>query len=110
MGLKGLETYYTDLSKKYGFDVQIPEEVLTTLGFEYYQEKKMDDAIATMSVAILKYPSSDGAFGFLGALHSRNEDPEQAKKYLQKALELNPENFRAKEILTKIEEGEENTE
>jgi predicted esterase len=106
MGLQGLEQYYADLSSKYGFDVMIPEDVLTTLGFEYYREEKMDEAIATMNVAIERYPTSDGALGFLGALYNRNNESDQAKKCLHKALELNPENIRAKEILQKIESSD----
>jgi len=108
IGLKGLEKYYADLTKKYGFDVKIPEDVLTTLGFEYYREEKMDDAIATMNITIEKYPASDGAYGFLGALHNRNKETDLAKKFLKKALELNPENIRASEILKKIESEEVN--
>ena len=109
MGLEGLEKYYATLTEKYGFDVKIPEDVLTTLGFEYYREEKMDDAIATMNIVIEKYPTSDGAYGFLGSLHSRNNNPEQAKKFLKIALELNPENIRAGEILKKIESSKQVT-
>ena len=110
MGLDGLENYYKKLTKKYGFNVKIPEDVLITLGFEYYREEKMDDALATMKFAIEEYPASDEVYGFLGSLHHRNNDPEQAKKYLTKALELNPENLRAQEMLKKIESFEESVE
>jgi predicted alpha/beta superfamily hydrolase len=104
LGIDGLKEFYSNLSMKYGFTVTIPEDVLTTLGFEYYQEEKMSDAIETMKIAIDTYPSSDGAYGFLGALYNKDNSTDLAVETLEKALELNPENRRASEILSKIRE------
>ncbi|MHA1637686.1 MAG: alpha/beta hydrolase-fold protein [Candidatus Thorarchaeota archaeon] len=106
LGMEGLKQFYSNLSKKYGFDVTIPEEVLTTLGFEYYREEKMNEAIGTMKIATETYPNSDGAFGFLGSLYKKNNSTNLAIEALEKALELNPDNGRATQMLAELKKPE----
>jgi len=102
MGLDGIEKYYNQLSEKYGFDVAIPEEVLTALGFEYYQESNIDVAITTMKYTTGLYPNSDSALGFLGSLYRKNKDKTLAIEAFENALKLNPDNLRVSKMLDEI--------
>ncbi|MHA1933675.1 MAG: alpha/beta hydrolase-fold protein [Candidatus Thorarchaeota archaeon] len=102
MGLSGIMEHYNHLSEKYGIAVTIPEDVITTLAGELFQQDNKDEALSVMKTAVEIYPNSDRVHYFLGALYHRTNKIELAIKSLERSLELNPENQNVAQRLEQV--------
>jgi tetratricopeptide (TPR) repeat protein len=60
------------------------------------------NAIGILNYCIEVYPNSDQAYAFLAMAHFDIGEIEKGTKYLEKALELNPDNQFAKEMSRRI--------
>ena len=56
------------------------------------------NAIKLLQYCIELYPQSDQAYAFLARAYINISDKESAKKYLEKALKINPNNKYASQI------------
>ena len=59
--LSGVEKHYAELSRRYGYTIPIPENVLNNMGYGFLGRKRFDDAIAIfqqMSSSIPNRPMS----------------------------------------------------
>ena len=100
-GLEPLKEYYGNLSNKFGFAVKVPSGLLRDLGMDYYQGQEYDKAIEVFGFYIDEYPSHARGYYLLGASYDKKGDRELAIKFLEKALETDPEFAPAK---TKLEQ------
>jgi predicted alpha/beta superfamily hydrolase len=104
-GSKGIENYYDSLSKKYGFRIKIPEEVMTDIGFTQLTRKKdWKSAAEVIKLCVKHYPNSFRAHYLLGAAYSTGNMKEEAIEQFKKVLELNPNFTRAAERLKELQE------
>ncbi|MCD9188125.1 MAG: hypothetical protein LUM44_17025 [Pyrinomonadaceae bacterium] len=87
--LREMELHFQQLTKKYGYQIQIPEALLNGIGYGLmYQEKRIDDAIEAFRKNAELYPDSANVFDSLGEAYEVKEDFVSASKNYKKAFEL----------------------
>lgn len=102
-GLAAVDQHYRNLSQKYGYLIEAPEEVLFNMAYNLKQEKKFQESISSFKVLLERFPFSvRGAF-FLGETFRETGDVNSAKEMYRKTLELNPEFNAAKDRLKELE-------
>jgi predicted alpha/beta superfamily hydrolase len=101
--LKSVQAHFGKLSDDYGYPVQVTEAIYNNLTGQLIHLKKLKEAITTGEFWIKDYPNSTLAFENLGRAHLESGNKESAVKYLNKSIELNPENSSARELLKTAE-------
>ncbi|MGB7070521.1 MAG: serine hydrolase [Pyrinomonadaceae bacterium] len=84
-------------------NIAISEGRLNGLGYSLLGQKKLSEAIAVFRLNVEFYPMSANAYDSLGEGYMENGDKELAIQNYKKALELDPKNTNALEILKKLE-------
>ncbi|MHA1906876.1 MAG: tetratricopeptide repeat protein [Candidatus Thorarchaeota archaeon] len=102
-GLDGVEQFYGTLSKKYGIDVRVPEEVLSDIGVTWILQEEPEKGRPFLEKMIEMYPSSEGGYYLLGVVEERAESFDKAATLYRKSVEINPEYPPAKEKLDRLE-------
>ena len=106
-----LKAHLDSLSAKYSYKVKYPEPLLTQIGMEFVdpeaehhasKEKMTNAAKELFELNIENYPKSSEAYFVLGTYYMFNGKKELAIKNLEKSLELNPNNEKAKGRLAKL--------
>jgi predicted alpha/beta superfamily hydrolase len=87
-GLTAVQGHYTKISKKFGFDVQIPEGVINNLGYNALGDEKFDKAIEVFSYNVKMYPNSANVYDSLADAQEASGALNKAYKNYAKALEL----------------------
>jgi len=91
-----VKTHFQSLSERYGFPVPITEEFVNAHAFHGLgRHNAPDEAIKLFEYCLTLYPNSDIAYEGLGEAYEQKEMKEKARKFYQKALELNPNNENA---------------
>ena len=72
------------------------------LGLAYYQDGKIEEAIAAYQTAIQLEPNFADAYGGLGVVYRRSGDLDAAIRHCQKAIKIAPENIEFHQNLTQI--------
>jgi Flp pilus assembly protein TadD len=78
------------------------EKELDELGHQLLREKQIDMAIAVFSENAQAYPDSYSVYRSLGEAYLLKGDADQARKILEKALILNPEDAKTIVLLKKL--------
>ena len=95
-----LENHYKKLSKRFGYEIIIPEDTLTFSAYQYLQQKLYDEAIKLFKKTVEYHPDSANAHNALGEALEEDGQFKQAAESFKKALELarrqNDENFSAR--------------
>jgi tetratricopeptide (TPR) repeat protein len=78
------------------------EKELDELGHQLLKEKQIDMALAVFSENANAYPDSCRVYRSLGEAYLLKGDDDQARKILEKALTLNPEDAKTKALLKKL--------
>lgn len=87
-GLDVIDNHYKTISKKYGFEIQTPENIINNLGYNHLQNKDMDKAIEVFKENVKRYPGSANVYDSLGEAYENNNQFDLAKENYQKAVEL----------------------
>ncbi len=91
--LDTLKTYFKKLSLDYGYDLKIPERLLTEFGFQVLNAQRLNDAIDVFKYEAEAFPNSPASYGYLGlALEQNNNLAEAEKNYsiaYEKSVEQN---------------------
>lgn len=74
----------------------------TNLGVAYYQDGKIEKAIAAYQKAVQLEPNFADAYGGLGVIYWRTGDLDAAIRHCQKAIKIAPENIEFHQNLTQI--------
>ena len=83
------------------FDFSEPE--LNSLGYELpYGDRKVNDAIQVFKMNTTRYPASSNAFDSLGEAYAKSDNKGLAVKNYSKAVELNPANLHARNMLKSL--------
>ncbi len=99
-GLDDIKTYYQQLSKKYGFAVDVPEFVMVLQGVKFSQQRNYAAALEIFEYLIAIHPTSLNAFIQLGNLHRTLGNFEQALLYYRKFQENRTDSFIQNQIAT----------
>jgi predicted alpha/beta superfamily hydrolase len=88
-----LKEHYDKLEAKFGFR-PVPGEwtVIFPVMDQLARRGDFGNAIEILKYDLILYPESDQAYAFLAMAHFDTGKIEEGKQYLEKALELNPEN------------------
>jgi tetratricopeptide (TPR) repeat protein len=86
--LELIDTHYTQISLRYGIEIQTPELVINALGYNYLQAEDYDKAIASFKTNVERYPGSANVYDSLGEAYENLGKPEQAAKSYEKAVRL----------------------
>jgi len=90
-GLSAIDAHFKNLSKKYGYKVTTPENIINTLGYNYLQNKKTEEAIKVLKENTRRYPYSANVYDSLGEACETNNQLKDAQKNYKKAYELGKE-------------------
>jgi predicted alpha/beta superfamily hydrolase len=97
-----IRAHYSALSRKYGFEVAPPPDILTTIGRRRLREDEVHKAIEVFKDYVSHYPKSSEAYLLLGEAYQEANQFELAEQNVRKALELDPENEDAKTLLEEL--------
>ena len=64
-GLKGVEEHYEKLSKKFGFAIPVPEQLMNQVGYQLMFAEKREEAIAAFKSNVERYPESANVYDSL---------------------------------------------
>ena len=101
-GLEAVDRHYRNLTRRYGFRIETPEEVLFHMAYTLKSRKDYPGAVELFIALIGRYPKSYRAHHFLGETYEEAGDRESAVRCYRKTLELNPDFDRAKKKLENI--------
>lgn len=87
-GIKAIKTFYEELSKKYGYTIDVPEAAYSSLVNYVYNQVSTEAAVETAKLYVNAYPKSSYAYYRLGLFSYLFGKLETAKENLQKALDL----------------------
>jgi len=91
-----VKTHFQSLRERYGFPVPVTEEFVNGHAFHGLRRHNApDEAIKLFEFCLTLYPNSDIAYEGLGEAYEQKEMKEKARKFYQKALDLNPNNENA---------------
>lgn len=89
-GLDEFKRHFHEVSKKYGYNVIIPEDLLIGLGYWSIRRDELPAAIEALRLACELHPYSPNGFYYLGEAYEKNNQVELALKNYKKALEVEP--------------------
>jgi len=81
-----IKNYYNELSKKYGFKVQIPIDIYVEFAEQQQNNKRKTEAVETLIQFVAAYPDLPYAHMSLGRGYMLLEQFENAKKNFEQAL------------------------
>ena len=100
---KGIETALQSYGAlKQSNDYYMSESQLNALGYRLLGMKKVHEAIEIFKLNVQAYPQSANVYDSLGEAYMTNGDKELAIRNYQRAVELNPQNTNAIEVLKKL--------
>jgi predicted alpha/beta superfamily hydrolase len=97
-----VKAHYNLLSKKYGYNVDIPPIVLVDLGNAMVRVEKINEALEVLIYNVRLYPSNPMSHFYLGLAYEKNGDTASAVEHIGKAVELDPSWARAKKKLAEL--------
>ncbi len=101
-GMDGIERHFSKLSERYGYDIQVPEQLVNNLGYQYLFQNKVDEAIAVFQWNVEHYPQSWNVFDSLGEALAKKGDTKAAIENYEKSIAMNPDNTNGKQFLKKL--------
>ena len=100
---KGIESALQSYrALKQSNDYYVSESQLNALGYRLLNMKKVREAIEIFKLNVEAYPQSANVYDSLGQAYMMNGDKELAIRNYQRAVELNPQNTNAIEMLKKL--------
>jgi predicted alpha/beta superfamily hydrolase len=83
-----LKQRFADYSKKYGFQIRIPEIIINYMGYMAMQKKNMKKAKEAFKYNVYLYPKSPNALDSLGEFLEKTGAIEKARKCFEKAVAM----------------------
>lgn len=102
-GPEKVKAHFRALTDRFGCEVPIPEEFLIGHAAHGLQRHEApDEAIKLLELCLTLYPESANAYEGLGEAYEWKGKVEEAKKFYEKALEIDPNHSLAKEKLESL--------
>jgi len=95
---------YKNIKREKPLNAAIQEARFNDLGYSLLREKRISDAIAVFKINVELYPNSSNVYDSLGEALLANGDKALAAINYKKALELDPHNQNAANILKKLQQ------
>jgi predicted alpha/beta superfamily hydrolase len=86
--LDDILSYYKELSDEYGFNLDVPQHVLTMQSDSLMQKGKTDEMLSVLRYMLEKNPSSGNALWRLGNHHERTGDLGKAVEYYERMIKF----------------------
>lgn len=96
---------YRAIKKEKPDNAAVSEQRLNTLGYELLRAKKLRESIAVFALNAELYPQSFNVYDSLGDAYAEVGERELAIRNYRRALELNPQDKNAAQMLKKLEGG-----
>ena len=96
---QGVKSAIKEFDNMKATDEKINENALNIPAYMFLKEDKLDEALALFEHNAKAFPESGNVFDSLGEIFLVRGDYEKAKGYYQKALEKDPDNINAMEVL-----------
>jgi predicted alpha/beta superfamily hydrolase len=87
-GLDAIKRHYKKLSTNYGYELDVPDDVYSTLVRAWFGSHDPAEILPVTAEWTTAYPQSALAWYFHGRIHQLSNDPDKARAYIEKALEL----------------------
>ena len=97
-----IQAYYSQLSEKYGYQVDVPVMVLVSLGNNLMGNNKIDEALEILKYNVNLYPGEPNAHFYLGLAYEKKGEIELAIKHIKKAVDIDPSWTRVKRKLDEL--------
>lgn len=91
-GLKGADEHYQKLSKRFGYTVEVPENLINLIGYQSLFAGQMDEAIAVFKANVERYPASANVYDSLAEAYEKSGKIELARPLYEKAQLLGQQN------------------
>ena len=79
--LAGLKRHYAELSKRYGYQIRVPEQTVNLLGYGYLlKDKDVDKAIEVFEENVRLYPQSPNVYDSLGEGYEAAGEVDKARR------------------------------
>jgi hypothetical protein len=105
-GVEAALVEYERLRREDPTRVMFNDEPMTELGYDLMSQGKLDAALQVLALNAETYQDSSGAHGALAEAYDRLGEREKALESCRTALELNPENAYAAELMERISSAE----
>ena len=89
---KSVEAHYQKLSKKFRYNVPVPEPLINQLGYQSLFGGRSDEAIAIFKTNVERYPESANVYDSLAEAYERSGKIELAAPLYEKAQTLGQQN------------------
>ena len=89
---KSVEEHYQKLSKKFRYNVPVPEPLINQLGYQSLFADRVDEAIAIFKTNVERYPESANVYDSLAEAYERSGKIELAAPLYEKAQTLGQKN------------------
>jgi predicted alpha/beta superfamily hydrolase len=87
-----LENHYKKLTKRFGYEILIPEAMLNRAAYQLLNQKNYTEAIKLFKRNAENYPNSANVYDSLGEAFEKNGQMKQAKENFEKAYKMAKEN------------------
>jgi hypothetical protein len=85
--IESVKNHYKDLSKKFSYEIKIPELVTNLFGYQVMGQGRVKEALEIFRYNIELYPASANVYDSLGEGLETDNQLEEAKKYYEIAYE-----------------------
>ncbi|MCB1025465.1 MAG: hypothetical protein KDB79_13800 [Acidobacteria bacterium] len=83
-----LKDHYRDLSKRFGYEVFIPEEMLNTAAYQVLQQKNYAEAIKLFQLNVKNYPESANVYDSLAEAYEKSGQMKEAAENYEIAYKI----------------------
>ena len=91
-GLSGADAHYKKLSEKFGYSIPTPENIINQIGYQFLNNEKPEDAIATFKTNVERYPASANVYDSLAEAYELGGRIDLAEPLYDKARTLGQKN------------------
>lgn len=86
--LTDLENHYKRLSERFGYQINIPENLLNQIGYQLLATKKLEEAIEVFKRNSQLYPNSPNVYDSLGEAFEKSGQLKEAKENYEKSYKM----------------------
>ena len=89
---KSVEAHYQKLSKKFKYDIPVPELLINQMGYQSLFAERFDEAISIFKTNVERYPESANVYDSLAEAYERTGKLDLAAPLYEKAQTLGQQN------------------
>ena len=86
-----IAAHYEGLSKRYGFVIAAPPDMVFDLGMQHVVAGRLEKAREVFEQAVATFPAMSRAYVGLGLVYERQGDTERALQWFRRAVEVDPD-------------------